>query len=101
MTVGQKNEGRYSTKSIYDSYRSGNDKSGNMGRFETRQGFRDGFSCYDMHTMKIKAGELSKWDVKNCSGIPVDYDPNAGILFVDGSDAHTLLIGATGSKKAD
>ena len=30
----------------------------------------------------------------------MDYDPKANLVYADGSDAHTLLIGATGSKKS-
>ena len=30
----------------------------------------------------------------------MDYDPKANLAYADGSDAHTLLIGATGSKKS-
>lgn len=88
-----------STRLIYEKYLN-NEKSENKSRIEKKESFRRGFSQYDIHLQTIKPGSDCKWDSVNCSGIPVDYDNGTGILYVDGSDAHTLLIGSTGSKKS-
>lgn len=92
-----------STHSIYNEYlaNTGNGvREANKGHFEKKIVFRDGLSRYSINTGAIESGALSKWDPINCSGAPMDYDVGTGTLYVDGSDSHTLLIGATGSKKS-
>lgn len=92
-----------STRSIYNEYLadSGNGtREANNGHFEKKIVFRDGLSRYVISTGAMEAGTFSKWDPKNYGGAPMDYDASTGILYVDGSDSHTLLIGATGSKKS-
>ena len=68
--------------------------------FESKNTFRQGLSRYDLKHNSVTAGTDCKWDQINCSGVPLDYDPLKKTVYVDGSDAHTLLIGATGSKKS-
>ena len=91
---------RTSTNSIYNQYISNAGKKSSRSIFESKTAFRDGFSKYDMSRLTVEAGSDCKYDPINCSGVPVDYDSTAKILYVDGSDSHTLLIGATGSKKS-
>lgn len=90
---------RKSTRSLYESYvKSG--KLENKSRFENKETFRDGFSRYKLDQRSIEIGSDCKWDQVNYSGVPMDYDERTKTIYVDGSDAHTLLIGATGSKKS-
>lgn len=89
------------SRSMYEQYVGGGSRQGeNKSRFETKNDFRDGFSLYRMQQQILYPGTDCKWDSENCSGVPMDYDSEKGALYVDGSDAHTLLIGATGSKKS-
>lgn len=91
-----------SSRSMYEQYVSGGgSQNRNKSRFESKGVFRDGLSSYSMQQRTIRAGSACKWDQSNCSGVPMDYEPSeGGILYVDGADSHTLLIGATGSKKS-
>ncbi len=102
MSNDREYNGRRSTHSIYQKYINdiNGGKSENKSRVETKESFRRGFSQYNMQTQDVKAGTECKWDQINCSGIPMDFDNASRTVFVDGSDAHTLLIGATGSKKS-
>lgn len=72
----------------------------NKGKLESAEKFRSDLSVYNLKDHTIRAGKNCVWDIKNCSGVPLDYNKDTGEIFVDGSDAHTLLIGATGSKKS-
>lgn len=91
--------GGRSSRSMYEQY-MGNNQSDNKSRFESKNRFRDGLSAYKLSSQNITAGSSSQWDMKNCAGVPLDYDAIHGTVYVDGSDSHTLLIGATGSKKS-
>ena len=91
---------RRTTRSIYESYLNSGERSNNKSKFESRDVFRAGCSQYNMDTREITPGADCKWDIKNCSGVPLDYSPEYKTLFVDGTDAHTLVLGATGSKKS-
>jgi len=57
--------------------------------------------------------KLAKYDLKNrmitgskmigapfAGGVPLSYNKTSGTIFVDDSDSHSLIIGATGSKKS-
>lgn len=92
-------ERTYISQSAFDKYTGGKPRS-TKSRFEDRATFRKDLSVYDMKLQNVSAGENCQYDRKNCSGVPLDYDSADKRLFVDGSDAHTLLIGATGSKKS-
>ncbi len=101
MAVVDSEFNRRSTRSIYDDYINTIEGDGkNKSQFETRTKFREGFSRYNMQTRTVTAGTLCQWDRVNCSGVPMDYDPQEKTLYVDGSDAHTLVIGATGARKS-
>lgn len=90
-----------SMRSMYEEYvNGGNNQGENKSRFESPKEFRKGLSVYRLDQYKIEAGSSCKWDVVNCSGVPLDYDMQNETVYVDGSDAHTLLIGSTGSKKS-
>lgn len=69
-------------------------------RMESVQAFRDGLSAYSLATGKLSSGKNCVWSPANRGGVPLDYDPETNTAYADGSDAHTLLIGATGSKKS-
>lgn len=90
-----------STRSMYEKYTDpeGNQRL-NMGCFETKAVFRSGLSKYNVGRNSIIAGEDCRYDPKNCSGVPLDYEAESGIVYSDGSDSHTMLIGSTGSKKS-
>lgn len=89
-----------SVQAYYSAYKAKNGHGDNKGRFERPEVFHSGFSRYDMKSGDVTAGSLSKWNAPNCSGFPMDYDRNSNCVYMDGSDGHCLLIGATGSKKS-
>lgn len=98
------NQNYINEKSAYNRYEEyingGRNQGENAAHFERTNNFREGLSLYRLEQRTIEAGANCKWDVKNCAGVPVDYDRNKNSVYVDGSDSHTLLIGATGSKKS-
>jgi len=61
-------------------------------RFATQNEFRQG-----LHSIKLSEAST----VKNGAGIPLLCEQNDGdkTIYVDTSDAHSLILGATGSKK--
>lgn len=89
----------YATNAAYDKYIGGKNRSVKS-KFEEKSVFCGDLSVYDMKQESVTAGENCKLDSKNCSGVPMEYDARNEKLYVDGSDAHTLLVGATGSKKS-
>ena len=86
--------------SLYEQYVSGGSQNKNRGRLEGEDSFRSDLSKYKIEKQTIVSGPSSKWDPANCGGVPLDYDGRNGLVYVDGSDSHTLLIGSTGSKKS-
>ena len=90
-----------STRAMLDNYTDpeGSTKR-NKGRFEIKSGFRSGLSKYDASKHTIIAGEDCKYDPQNCSGVPLDFDVENSVVYVEGTDSHTILIGSTGSKKS-
>ena len=98
-------ESDYKTKtSVYARYEQyingGSNTRENNGHFENPNDFRKGLSSYRLDQHTIQAGSACNWDIDNCAGVPIDYDIDRNVVYADGSDAHTLLIGATGSKKS-
>ena len=89
----------YLKESAYDRY-TGNKSQYTKCRFERKDTFCGDLSIYDMDRRSVTAGTNCRYDRKNCSGVPMEYDSVNKKLYVDGSDTHTLLIGATGSKKS-
>lgn len=94
------NTNRKTTQSLYSQYISGNNAPINKSYFESKKVFREDLSEYSIKKETVIMGSACKWDIINCSGVPLDYDENRKSVYVDGSDAHTLLIGSTGSKKS-
>lgn len=88
-----------SSRSLYEQY-VGNSSIGNKSHFASHEDFISDLSAYDMRACNITVGTVCKWDQKNCSGIPIAYSSEKETVFIDGSDTHTLLLGATGSKKS-
>lgn len=86
-----------SSQSMYSRI-SGNNDSPN--RMESVSVFRDGLSTCHLPSGQVTGGKNCRWSPRNKGGVPMDYDPKASLAYADGSDAHTLLIGATGSKKS-
>lgn len=69
-------------------------------RFEFQDEIRRGLTSYSIKKDKIEHTIVAEWNKDNVGGIPIDYDKENGTIYIDSSDAHTLLIGATGSKKS-
>lgn len=69
-------------------------------RLERSSVFRKTFAQYSVQSKKFFSKGQYQWDDKNWGGVPVDYDSSKRVLYVDNSDAHTMVIGATGSKKS-
>ena len=86
--------------SMYSQYINGNNSQDNKGHFESKKNFRVDLSGYSITKNRVTIGSTCKWDKKNSSGVPIDYDENTKTVYVDGSDAHTMLVGSTGSKKS-
>ena len=88
-----------STRSMYEQYINGGREIVEKNHLERKEDFRKGLSVYDLKSCELTVGDCSKWDLHNASGVPLDYDKENRKVYIDGSDAHTLLIGSTGSKK--
>ena len=69
-------------------------------QMETIEKFRKDLSVYSIEYDSIIRSKLNSWELNNTGGIPLDYDKSSKSVFLDSSDNHTLLIGATGSKKS-
>lgn len=67
---------------------------------EKQDVFRSSFSQYSLISDSIIRNGGDLWDKNNLGGVPVDYDKDQKIVYVDSSESHTLLIGSTGSKKS-
>lgn len=68
-------------------------------RWESSHKFFNSFSQYNITTGKFTAkygGRISN----NCGGVPLGINTLTGNICVDSSDAHSLIIGSTGSKKS-
>lgn len=89
----------YVTQASFDKYTGGRSRN-SKNKFEDKSTFCDDLSIYDMQTESVTVGKNCRFDSNNCSGLPMEFDSKSSKLYVDGSDAHTLLIGATGSKKS-
>lgn len=101
MSEYQNFTSKSSSRSLYDKYiNGGNNHAENTSRFERKKYFCSDLSKYHINKCVIDIGESSKWDNRNCAGVPMDYDIEENVVYVDGSDSHTLLIGSTGSKKS-
>lgn len=74
------------------------DRSDN--HIESQSEFRKNFSVYSILEDRIVEPRGEIWDKNNFGGIPLDYDAERKLVYVDSSEAHTLLIGSTGSKKS-
>ena len=94
-----KNESRRD-RSIYYDYQKNLSSQSQTARLEKPSVYRGGFSRYSITEQKIVSSGSYRWDVDNLGGPPMDYDPRGQTVYVDNSDAHTLVIGATGSKKS-
>ena len=88
-------------RSMYEQYLNNEGKrSGNNGQFEKKSVFCSDFSTYHINDNTVEPGKACQWDTVNCSGVPMEQNSEKGVVYVDGSESHTLLIGATGSKKS-
>lgn len=65
-------------------------------QWETERRFETSFSQYILNEGKFLDRKLRE----NIGGIPVGTNSLTGNVCVDGSDAHSLIIGSTGSKKS-
>lgn len=99
MDSEKKNSRGYVTQATFNKYTGASPRSAKS-KYEDRKVFCDDLSIYNMADGSVTGGKNCKYDTKNVSGVPMEYDPRNNRLYVDGSDAHTLLIGATGSKKS-
>ncbi len=98
MVIDEKISDRQS-RSVQYQYEKYTNTS-NKNRIEDKSNFRRNFSTYSIEKDCIIQYKGDIWDKENLGGIPVDYDSSTKTVYVDSSDAHTLLIGATGSKKS-
>ena len=67
--------------------------------FETISAFRKRCATYNLDTHKVEyPSEIKPWEYRG-AGVPLAYDNVTRDLYVDYTDAHSLIIGSTGSKK--
>lgn len=85
---------------IEESY-MGNNQPRNVrkSRWESDYRFFNSFSQYNITNEKfiVKYGQKRN---QNCGGIPIGKNSTTGNICIDDSDAHSLVIGSTGSKKS-
>lgn len=93
-----------SSRGLYSQYNTmmgyARSKERNKVRFEKPEVIRRDLSAMSVREGSYKVVNCSPWDKQNYGGVPIDYDPASDSAYVDSSDAHTLIIGATGSKKS-
>lgn len=63
--------------------------------FENLDKIKQMYSYFDLSTKKFSATKNSTY----CGGVPVMYDAENRRLYIDPSDTHSLVYGATGSLK--
>lgn len=67
--------------------------------FEGISAYRKRCAVYNLDTHKVEyPREMKPWEYRG-GGIPLAYDSVNRDLYVDYSDAHSMIIGTTGSKK--
>ncbi|GHU75164.1 hypothetical protein FACS1894188_05400 [Clostridia bacterium] len=69
-------------------------------KFESKDDFFSSFSKYNINTKKMATKSERSFQHSGNGGIPVAFREEDGTVFFDASDSHTLVIGATGSKKS-
>lgn len=87
-------------RSFRQDYKRGSSSDTGAARLEAPGTFRQIFAQYSLDGRKVTATGSYLWDDRNLGGAPMDFDPGHKRVYVDNSDAHTLVIGATGSKKS-
>ena len=63
--------------------------------FESLDKIKQMYPYFDLSTKKFSATKNSTY----CGGVPVMYDAENRRLYIDQSDTHSLVYGATGSLK--
>jgi type IV secretion system protein VirD4 len=69
-------------------------------RFESKETFYASFSKYHLHTSKFGVKTAESFPYGGGGGVPLAWREEDKTVFLDTSDSHTLIIGATGSKKS-
>jgi len=67
----------------------------NMAGFESLDKIKQTYPYFDLTTRQFSVAKGSKY----CGGVPVLYDAETRRLYIDVSDTHSLVYGATGSLK--
>ncbi len=96
IETDRSSRGIHSQFNTMTGYSSGRNKA----RFEKPETIRECLSSFSVRSGRYTKINADEWDTGNYGGIPLDYDDSTGTVYVDSSDAHTLLIGSTGSKKS-
>ena len=92
MNTDRRNRSIYSVVEKINSSNADN-------HLENSDVFRQDFTSYSVSDKRFESVITTVWDKDNVGGIPVDYSISNDKLYVDSSDSHTLILGATGSKK--
>jgi len=69
-------------------------------RFESKETFFASFSKYHLRTKKFGTKLDDSFPYGGTGGVPMAWREEDKTLFIDASDTHTMIIGATGSKKS-
>ena len=69
-------------------------------KFETKDIFFSSLSMYNIKTNKFFKKENENFQFDGNGGVPLAWREEDKMVFLDASDAHTLIIGSTGSKKS-
>lgn len=87
-------------RSLRQDYKRSAPSDRGAARLEDPAAFRHDFAQYSLEGRKMLSAGSYPWDTQNPGGPPMDFDRRQQVVYADNSDAHTLVIGATGSKKS-
>lgn len=74
-------------------------KSEKFGKYFSRtEDFEKNLASYFVKDCKLKSSR--RFGVAGKGGVPLSFNASTNTVFIDDSDAHSLIIGSTGSKKS-
>ena len=80
---------------LYDGYGS----TAKAAHFEQSSIFRNNLTSYRLDTGRFQAHKYNLLS-SDIGGLPLDWNKREKTIYIDSSDTHTVVIGATGSKKS-
>jgi type IV secretion system protein VirD4 len=68
--------------------------------FESKEAFYGSLSRYKLTTREFKKKNVDSYPYGGDGGVPLAWRADDKTVYIDTSDTHTMIIGATGSKKS-